>query len=66
MLCDICREHPRFYEWYGEYKDAGVGLCCEEAVRLLLESEKALGRTKSSGTTVAITISATESFWYAP
>lgn len=42
MLCDICREHPRFYEWYGEYKDAGVGLCCEEAVRLLLESEKAL------------------------
>lgn len=42
MLCDICREHPRFYEWYGEYKDAGVGLCCEEAVRMLLESEKAL------------------------
>lgn len=42
MLCDICREHPRFYEWYGNYKDAGVGLCCEEAVRLLLESEKAL------------------------
>lgn len=39
MLCDICREHPRFYEWYGEYKDAGVGLCCEEAVRLLLESD---------------------------
>lgn len=42
MLCDICREHPRFYEWYGIYKDAGVGLCCEEAVRLLLESEKPL------------------------
>lgn len=42
MLCDICREHPRFYEWYGNYKDAGVGLCCEEAVRLLLESEKPL------------------------
>ena len=42
MLCDICREHPRFYEWYGNYKDAGVGLCCEEAIRLLLESEKPL------------------------
>ena len=42
MLCDICREHPRFYEWYGNYKDAGVGLCCEEAVRLLLEREKPL------------------------
>ena len=42
MLCDICREHPRFYEWYGNYKDAGVGLCCEEAVRLLLENDKPL------------------------
>lgn len=42
MLCDICREHPRFYEWYGEYKDAGVGLCCEEAVRLLFEGDGVL------------------------
>ena len=36
-ISDICREHPRFYEWFGGYKEAGVGLCCEEAVRLLLE-----------------------------
>lgn len=42
MLCDICREHPRFYEWYGNYKDAGVGLCCEEAVRLLFEGDGVL------------------------
>lgn len=42
MLCDICREHPRFYEWYGIYKDAGVGLCCEEAVRLLFEGDGVL------------------------
>nr|MCR4926288.1 flagellin lysine-N-methylase [Clostridiales bacterium] len=34
-LCEICREHPRFYEWYSYYKDAGIGLCCEEACRLL-------------------------------
>lgn len=35
-LCDICREHPRFHSWYGSYKESGLGLCCEEAVRLLL------------------------------
>jgi len=42
MLCDICREHPRFYEWYGNFRDAGVGLCCEEAVRLLFEGDGVL------------------------
>lgn len=41
-LCEICREHPRFYEWFGEWKEAGLGLCCEEAVRLLLAEEKPL------------------------
>lgn len=38
-LCDICREHPRFYEDFGVRQEAGLGLCCEEAVRLLLEHE---------------------------
>lgn len=39
-LCDICREHPRYYEWYGEIKEGGIGLCCEEAARIILgESE---------------------------
>lgn len=38
-LCDICREHPRFYEWF-EYKtEMGMGLCCEEACRLFFELE---------------------------
>jgi len=41
-LCDICREHPRFYDWYDGYTEAGLGLCCEEAARLLLESDKKL------------------------
>ena len=35
-LCDICREHPRFVEVYGDIMEKGIGLCCEEAVRLLL------------------------------
>lgn len=41
-LCDICREHPRFVEVYGDIMEKGLGLCCEEATRLLLEGEGAL------------------------
>lgn len=36
-LCDICASHPRFYNEFPERMEAGLGLCCEEAVRLLTE-----------------------------
>ena len=39
-LCDICREHPRYYEWYGDIKEGGIGLCCEEAARIILEENE--------------------------
>ena len=39
-LCDICREHPRFYDWFDGLKEVGLGLCCEAAGRLILESEE--------------------------
>lgn len=39
-ISDICREHPRFYEWFGDYKEAGVGLSCEETARLFTVHEK--------------------------
>ena len=42
-LCDICREHPRFYNEFSDRTEAGLGLCCEEAVRLLLEGDGPLG-----------------------
>lgn len=38
ILCDICKEHPRFVEVYGDIMEKGIGLCCEEGARLLLES----------------------------
>ena len=41
-LCDICREHPRFYQWFGDYTEAGLGLCCEEVCRLLFERREPL------------------------
>ena len=38
-LCDICALHPRFYNDYPGREEAGLGLCCEEAVRLLTAGE---------------------------
>lgn len=35
-LCEICSEHPRFYEWFEGVKEGGIGLCCEEAARIIL------------------------------
>lgn len=36
ILCDICREHPRFYNVFANRTEVGLGLCCEEAARLIL------------------------------
>lgn len=36
-LCDICKEHPRFYNCFDDHIEAGIGLVCEEACRLVLE-----------------------------
>ena len=47
ILCDICREHPRFVEVYGDIMEKGLGLCCEEAARLLLTSEPPPGGRES-------------------
>ncbi len=40
-VCDICHLHPRFCNFYDDFTETGLGLCCEEAVRLVLtEGEK--------------------------
>lgn len=50
----ICKNHPRFYTWLPEYTEAGMGLCCEEAVRLLLEKKEKLKITVSNDSTSTI------------
>ena len=35
-LCDICRLHPRFRNFYSSFVETGLGLCCEEAARIIL------------------------------
>ncbi len=37
-LCDICREHPRFYNQTPYGLEVGLGLSCEEACRIILTS----------------------------
>lgn len=35
-LCEVCREHPRYYNALSDRCETGLGLCCEEAARLVL------------------------------
>ena len=35
-LCEICAAHPRFRSFYSDREEIGLGLCCEEAARLVL------------------------------
>lgn len=38
-LCDICREHPRFYNYFNSRTEWGLGLCCEEAARIIVSCD---------------------------
>ncbi|MBQ9735963.1 MAG: flagellin lysine-N-methylase [Clostridia bacterium] len=38
-LCEICREHPRFYHDTKSGKEVGLGMACEEACRLILTED---------------------------
>lgn len=35
-LCQICSDHPRFRNFYSDRTETGLGLCCEEAGRIIL------------------------------
>lgn len=39
-LCEICDQHPRFHNQYGNLRESGLGLCCEEAGRLLFAQKE--------------------------
>lgn len=48
-LCDICKEHPRFYNDCGDHEEAGIGLVCEEACRLALIKDEAFTLVAEDG-----------------
>lgn len=39
-ICDICHLHPRFSNFYDSFTETGLGLACEEAVRVILTEEE--------------------------
>lgn len=39
-LCDICDLHPRFKNFFDSFTETGLGLCCEEAARIILSQEE--------------------------
>lgn len=39
-LCDICYLHPRFQNDYETFTETGLGMCCEEAARIILNEEE--------------------------
>ena len=39
-LCGICDMHPRFRNDFSDRTELGLGLCCEEAARLILTREE--------------------------
>lgn len=38
-LSQICTDHPRYYEWFGDVKEGGVGMCCEAAAMHILTAD---------------------------
>lgn len=38
-LCEICTQHPRFHNCYGNFIESGLGIACETAAKLALERE---------------------------
>lgn len=39
-LCQICTDHPRFYNELSTHTETGLGLCCEEAARLIITQKE--------------------------
>lgn len=39
-LCEICTQHPRFHNEYGNIRQSGLGMACEEAARLMFETDE--------------------------
>ena len=48
-ICDICAEHPRFYNEFDGRIECGIGMCCEEAARLLVNGKEPVRLICSGG-----------------
>ena len=39
-ICNICRDHPRFINELPDRDEMGLGLCCEEAARIIITKKE--------------------------
>ncbi|MBQ6878529.1 MAG: flagellin lysine-N-methylase [Oscillospiraceae bacterium] len=39
-FCNICDDHPRFRNFYESRTEIGLGMCCEEASRIIIEKRE--------------------------
>ena len=39
-LCQVCKDHPRFRSFIGNTVETGLGLCCEEACKIVLSKSQ--------------------------
>ena len=53
-ICEICREHPRFYNAFPDHIEGGLGLVCEEACRLALERDSAFELISEDGSVMPL------------
>ena len=59
-LCTICREHPRFYNFYSDFCEVGIGMCCERAAEVILGFEQPFAMECAE----ECTLSAEEQFFF--
>ena len=48
-LCEICKLHPRFINYFENRVEVGLGLCCEEAARIILTNKEKVQLVKIEG-----------------
>ncbi len=39
FLCDICKEHPRFHNCFGDKRETGIGIGCIAAAEIILSQK---------------------------
>ena len=49
VLCQICRDHPRFRNFWSDRTEIGLGLVCEEAGKLILSQTQPMKLVQISG-----------------
>ena len=47
-LSQICTDHPRFRSFFSDRTEIGLGMCCEEAARLIISHEQTVRLTEIS------------------